>query len=264
MLLHAYDAVGRRLCQPLQRHVGVRDLRQRPRHACSRRATDSASSRCTAGATARRSILASEIKAIVASGWYTPDINWATAGRFLAAAISTTRTDTFYAGIEQLACGIDARDRSDGQMQRAPVLVDRRAAARPPPEDPVAAFRELFEDAVRLRMRSDVPVGVCLSGGIDSNAIISMMARPAPRHGRYPLQAFSYIPEEFSEAEYINESIARTGAELNELHTDAAASSGTSCRTRCGTTTSPVHSPTALIGYQLMRLAQTAAASPSC
>ncbi|SDN36573.1 asparagine synthase (glutamine-hydrolyzing) [Afipia sp. GAS231] len=40
----------------------------------------------------------------------------------------------------------------------------------------VERFHELFEDAVALRMRSDVPIGTCLSGGFDSSAVICTMS----------------------------------------------------------------------------------------
>ena len=40
----------------------------------------------------------------------------------------------------------------------------------------VDRFHELFQDAVALRMRSDVPIGTCLSGGFDSSAVVCTMA----------------------------------------------------------------------------------------
>lgn len=46
-------------------------------------------------------------------------------------------------------------------------------------EDQVERFRELFIDACRIRMRSDVPIGTALSGGLDSSATICTMAHIA-------------------------------------------------------------------------------------
>lgn len=50
-------------------------------------------------------------------------------------------------------------------------------------EGQAAEFGRLFEDAVRLRMRSDVPVGTCLSGGFDSTAVVCAVARAAQAGG---------------------------------------------------------------------------------
>jgi len=61
------------------------------------------------------------------------------------------------------------------------------------PKDAMAEFRDLFVDSVRIRMRSDVEVGSCLSGGLDSSAIVGavrhLLGPEAVYHtftGRFP------------------------------------------------------------------------------
>ena len=77
--------------------------------------------------------------------------------------------------------------------------------------DVFAEFRDLLTDAVRLRLRSDVPVGSCLSGGLDSSAIVclirELLGDDAPYNtftGRFP----GTSADEWQFAEQI---IGRTG-----------------------------------------------------
>jgi asparagine synthase (glutamine-hydrolysing) len=77
--------------------------------------------------------------------------------------------------------------------------------------DVQAEFRHLFRDAVRLRLRSDVPVGSCLSGGLDSSAIVCVADRMLGRR----LKTFSACFEDprYDERSFIRQVVESAGAE---------------------------------------------------
>jgi asparagine synthase (glutamine-hydrolysing) len=82
-----------------------------------------------------------------------------------------------------------------------------------PPADPVAAVRETFLDAVRLQLRSDVPVGTCLSGGIDSSAIA--VAVRYHGHERQKTVTAYFDDAGFDERPYARAVVDRTGAKAH-------------------------------------------------
>jgi len=75
-------------------------------------------------------------------------------------------------------------------------------------------FRASFDDAVRLQLRSDVPVGVCLSGGLDSSAIYGQARRSG---GEKVADAFSaaFDAEPFDERPFIRQVLDNHGGNLH-------------------------------------------------
>ena len=85
-------------------------------------------------------------------------------------------------------------------------------------------YAELLADAVRLRLRSDVPVGSCLSGGVDSSSIVCLANRELLASGVQSQQlgdrqktfsAVYHTEGRYNERAYIEKVIAATGAESN-------------------------------------------------
>lgn len=104
--------------------------------------------------------------------------------------------ETLFAGIRQLLPGeVMSVDTAtlETEISRYWDLTPDADAVGLSEADAVARFGELLADAVAIRMRSDVPVGSCLSGGLDSSSIVCLNRRQlgadAPYHvftGRFP------------------------------------------------------------------------------
>jgi len=87
-------------------------------------------------------------------------------------------------------------------------------------DEAAARLRTLFLENIQLHLRSDVPVGVALSGGIDSSAIVMCM-----RHlqgGDLKIHTFSYIADdpEVSEERWVDRIALAGGAESHKVHPD--------------------------------------------
>ncbi len=200
-------------------------------------------------------LLASEIKAIRASGMYAGGTDWRTAAKFFVRGELDNSDHTFFDNILQIPAGHAFEiDRSGALTLRR--FWDLAAIDEAEPADPAASFRDLFEDAVRLRLRSDVPVGVSLSGGLDSTSIICAVARlkAAEAANSAATLAFSFNVQEFDESRYIADTVAQTRVDLKQLGTDAG-ELWSSLDEVLWYHDEPVHSLTALVGYRIMKLA---------
>jgi asparagine synthase (glutamine-hydrolysing) len=126
-------------------------------------------------------LLASEIKALHAAGVpHAPDAaTWAT---FLASGLYDHERRTFWQGVEQVPPGGWLTwDREQGLCEGVWYDLADAVAQRGPDEREQAPVVEetlgLLEETIRLRFRSDVPVGICLSGGLDSSLLLGLVQR---------------------------------------------------------------------------------------
>jgi len=142
----------------------------------------------------------SEIKTILEAGGIKPEVNFnALPDQF--ANHGTSGDETLFAGVKRLLPGhtmmwndgkLDVREYWDLKYEpKHEPMSDR---------DYVETWREMFREAVRLRLMADVPLGMFLSGGIDSSAIAGMMSTMVSE----PIKTFSvaFNEREANELEY--------------------------------------------------------------
>lgn len=125
-------------------------------------------------------IFGSEIKAILASDSYTPEIDWQSAHDFFS-FLYVPAPNTIFRGIRQLPPAhyleYDLRSRQTVKLER---YWDVAQWGGKPGDNEIelsAELRRLMTDAVQKQMVSDVPLGAFLSGGVDSNVIVGLMAK---------------------------------------------------------------------------------------
>lgn len=146
---------------------------------------------------------ASEIPALQALLPGKPQLNWQRAYDYLVHGDYDSGSDSFFAGVQHLLPGhwlsVDLATGQASIPQRwwAPRIEEQPGWHF---ADAVEQVREQFLKNIRLHLRSDVPLGAALSGGIDSSAVVCAMRHVEPD---LPIHTFSFIA---------------TGSDVNEEH----------------------------------------------
>ena len=155
---------------------------------------------------AGRFLFASEVKALLAAGVpAAPDgESW---GLYLAHGVYELPGRTFFKEVQTLLPAHAMTVAADGtQKQWRYWDLAERAAEPLDADDDTAAdeMRALLKESARLRLRADVPVGVMLSGGLDSAAVMTTVDRLLPEGGE--IETFTgvfgdsrYDEDDFSE-----------------------------------------------------------------
>ena len=201
-----------------------------------------------------RLLFGSEIKALLSYDPSIAKLNYDAAGRFLEHSFLPYEPDTFFEGIVSVPAGTTLEITQDGQQTSesfwtfTPLESPRSLSMR----DAAEEFRDLLTDSLRLRFRADVPVGTCLSGGLDSSSLVALSSK---KLGLHP-EAFSavYTEEKYNEAEFVrimvNEfglkghEVSPRGTNLNEIAHDIIYHQE-----------SPVYGPGLFSQWQVMKLA---------
>jgi len=158
-------------------------------------------------------LFASEIKGILHSEDWNAELDPVGLRRYLAYRHSYGN-GTLFKGVRQLPPGHTMTVSARGGMQvrrywDVPDRQDPRAAGRREAE-----FLPLLEEAVKLRMISDVPIGAFLSGGIDSSVVTALMARHTTRVRTFSI---GFVPGEESELHWARRVAEHTHAEHHEF-----------------------------------------------
>ena len=148
-----------------------------------------------------RFLFASELRALLASGLIPRRLSAAGVDSYLATG-SVQSPLTIVDGIRQLLPGhyLQVKVNAKIEVTELEFAVRREATAPVDRADAVAQLRSELDESVRLHLVSDVPLGVFLSGGMDSSALVALMSRLSDRRPK----TFSVVFDEnsFTEAPF--------------------------------------------------------------
>ena len=165
----------------------------------------------------RTLLFGSEIKTILAYPGVHPEFDSSTLAEYLAFGYLSGE-QTMYAGIRKLMPGHTLSVDESGELQIRQywdLTINADDGSRPTASY-VSQYREQLEQCVASHLMSDVPLGVFLSGGLDSSAIAALTTKIR----KEPIETFSvgYGEEAFSELPYARSVAEHLRSKHHEVH----------------------------------------------
>jgi asparagine synthase (glutamine-hydrolysing) len=220
-----------------------------------------------------RLAFASEIKALLSLSWVGRDVHPGAVRDFLVDAKVDHAADTFFRAIHRLQPGHSLVVDIDGATDHtywAPPALSHDASAQADAADGlrVAEVQDRVIDAVSLQLRTDVPIGSCLSGGLDSSTIVcvanalrtgDVRSKGNRHHERdgHPQRVFHAESTDpaTSERRYVDAVVAETGVDLETVRLDSQAALA-SLDAVVHAQDEPFVSASVVAQYHVMRLAR--------
>jgi asparagine synthase (glutamine-hydrolysing) len=160
-------------------------------------------------------VFSSELKPILTLPHVPRAVDWGAANH-LFTFLSTPSDQSIVHGVRKLepASVLIAQPGRPLQIQKY-WDVEFRPNEKATEAELVEQLREMLTEAVTLHQVSDVPVGAFLSGGLDSSAVVALMAKPAA--GRLKTFSIGFAESEFDELPYARQVAQAFGTEHHDL-----------------------------------------------
>ena len=163
-------------------------------------------------------LFASEQKAIVESGFYNPSINPEAVFDYFVFSQIEFQDESFFKGIIELQpsyyleLDVNSMKLNCSRYYQLPVLNETGSWNEKKFDEAVPEIRQLLTNAVRLRLRADVEVGSCLSGGMDSSAIVGLMRNQLPTGSPFHVFTAAFPGSFADESQWADMMAAHAGA----------------------------------------------------
>lgn len=158
---------------------------------------------------------ASEIKQFTTLPEWQPIVNGQRAYEYLNWGVTDHTDETLFEGVKQLQGGHFIEAKIEPQPSLEPkkwydLSISHYSGSF---DEATSQFAHLFQDSIRLRLRSDVAIGSCLSGGLDSSSIVCVAK------GSVNQNTFSARSDvtRFDEGRFIDRVVSHTGATAHSV-----------------------------------------------